>query len=85
MAAGYEVETPIGTLFVEPEGDAGVYDGLTVSLRKPDGSVGSVAWVEVETFPDGTHELHTLAFDGDDGEPAVKVVCDPDGREMSYN
>lgn len=83
MAYEYEVETPIGKLVVEPTGDTGIYDGLMVSLLKPNGEIGTIAWVEVETLGNGGHEVHTLAFDGNDQEP-TKIICDPDGDEMSY-
>lgn len=81
------VETPMGTLAAHYRGDPGIYDGIEVELRKPDGTVGTVCLAEVvsgegaEGYPT---RVHTLAFDGRDEEPASRTDLDIDGEEMDY-
>ena len=81
-----EVECAFGTLvagfFGDPE--AG-YSGIYIDLVRPDGKGTQCAMVETVPYScysdgEGDPELHVLAWDGDEEEPVVKQVIDPDGE-----
>ena len=84
-----EVPTPEGSLAVMPWGDAASgYYGLSVELRKPDGTRGTVCIAEVTTPVAARREeypttVHTFVANGRDEGMAV-VDLDPNGAQMTH-
>ena len=80
-----EVETHLGTLVATTERSYEDSRVVEVVLRRPDGTEGQVALVEVvsgELAHEGESPLHTYCWDGTSEEYCACVEVDPEGEAM---